>query len=363
MSYNKDTDYQAKINEAVSTGDYESAAKYEQSRNEKIDSEGLNYEKTNRFSGWLDTTDYSNVLREQIKSGESASKVADTLKKRVRKSSGTEGLTRYAYDDVYDMAVKHIMGNSYSYEKSAPVYKNSYDSRLQNAYKKLLSVKEFDYDMENDELYKYYKAQYNREGKRAMEDLLGELAANTGGIASSYAVSAAAQSLDYYNRKLTDKIPELYEDAYKRYTDTISREERNFDMLYKLAEAEDERYVTALNQYNKDRELDYNAYMDGKELNFKKEEALREQAERDREYEYLYKKLENEAEENSRKLAQQESENSQKDKDDDIATALKKWDMLGYLDEESAEILGLPAGLHTVDYDYKQAQKYKLYNR
>ena len=100
MSYNKEIDYQSKINDAVANGDYKSAAKYEQSRNEKIDSEGLNYEKTNRYSGWLDSTDYSNVLKKQMSSGASKSSVSDTLKKRISKASGTDGLTQYAYDDV-----------------------------------------------------------------------------------------------------------------------------------------------------------------------------------------------------------------------------------------------------------------------
>jgi len=98
MSYNKDTDYQAKINEAVASGDYVSAAKYEQSRNEKIDKENLGYEKTNRYSGWLDTTDYSVKLKNQMSAGASKKAVSDTLKKRVEKASGTDGLIKYAAD-------------------------------------------------------------------------------------------------------------------------------------------------------------------------------------------------------------------------------------------------------------------------
>ena len=58
MSYNKETDYQEKINEAVKAGDYESAAVYEKARNEKIDGENLPQEKTNNYSGWLDKNDY-----------------------------------------------------------------------------------------------------------------------------------------------------------------------------------------------------------------------------------------------------------------------------------------------------------------
>ena len=78
MGYEKEIDYKAKMDEAVKTGDYESAAKYEKIRNEKIDGEKLPYEKTNNYSGWLDTTDYSNIIKEQIKSGASREKVSDT---------------------------------------------------------------------------------------------------------------------------------------------------------------------------------------------------------------------------------------------------------------------------------------------
>ncbi len=351
MSYNKDTDYQAKINEAVKSGDYESAAKYEKSRNEKIDGENLGYEKTNKYSGWLDTTDYSNVIRKQVSSGASKGAVSDTLKKRIKKASGTDGLTQYAYDDVYDMAIRYIRGtDNFSYSEKMPEYKSSYDKDIQKLYQQLADIQEFSYDPYSDDLFKYYKQQYNREGKRAMEDLLGELSMNTGGVASSYAVSAAAQSLDYYNSKLTDKIPQLYSDAYERYLDNIKQKEKNLEILSELSSDEYERYLDSIDLYNKNREFNYNMYSDSidRELTAQKREDEIEESRQD--YEYLLKKLSDEADENSRKAQQQEYEN-----------ALKKWQALGYLDAESAEILGLPAGLHTSDYDYKKAQQYKLY--
>jgi len=65
----------------------------------------------------------------------------------------------------------------------------------------------------------------------------------------------------------------------------------------------------------------------------------------------------NEAEENTRRWEQQEYENGQTE----IENALRKWEQLGYLDAESAKVLGLPEGTHTTDYDYKKAQQYKLY--
>ena len=51
MAYDKNKDYQAEIDNAVKNGDYASASKLEQERNEKIDAEGLSYEKTNNYLG------------------------------------------------------------------------------------------------------------------------------------------------------------------------------------------------------------------------------------------------------------------------------------------------------------------------
>ncbi len=357
MAYNKDTDYQAKINEAVSNKDYKSAAEYEKSRNEKIEKESLPYQKTNNYSGWLDTNDYSIQLNNQMASGASKNKVSSTLKKRINKASGTQGLSHYAYDDVYDAAIKYIMsGDEFSYDAKKPEYKNTYENDLKELLESLNEMKSFSYDPYSDDLYQYYKAQYNREGKRAMEDLLGELSMNTGGMASSYAVSAAGQMLENYNNKLTDKIPELYEDAYERYINSLDAEMENLRLLGELSNREYDAYLKELDQYNKDREFSYDAYSDMLDRDYRMQELEAEQA-------YNNEKLNNEEKENERKWAQQEYENEQEKNQQDIENALKKWDELGYLDSESARILGLPEGLHTSDYDYKRAQEYKLYNR
>ena len=78
------TDWQAKINEASARGDYTAAAKYEQARNDKINSMNQsgsntgNYGKTNNYAGWLDTTDYGTIGRQQMASGASADDVQKT---------------------------------------------------------------------------------------------------------------------------------------------------------------------------------------------------------------------------------------------------------------------------------------------
>ncbi len=445
MSYNKDIDYQEKINEAVKNGDYVSAAEYEKSRNEKIDGEKLSYEKTNRYSGWLDKTDYSIVLRDQMDNGASRQSVANTLAKRVNKASGTDGLIKYARDEVYDEAVRYIMGeSSFDYQKSEPTYSGKYDKKIEALYRELADAK-FSYNPLEDELYQYYKDAYFREGNRAMEDLLGELAVNTGGVASSYAASAAAQSRNYYNEKLTDKIPELYTAAYERYLDDLGVKEENLKSLLDIREDDYDFYLDSLSQFNKNREYEYNKFLDDREYQkylreeereeekYRAEEKRKDEefeyqkfldereyqkyldgeARKDKEFEYqksvddreyqkylddesrkekefeyqkivddrnyqlslteeerkkdefAYKKYaDNRDYQNLLKEQQrQETDRAHNRSQDSIKWAIEKWQTMGYLDEESAEILGLPAGTHTVEYDYKQAQQYKIYNK
>lgn len=58
-SFDKNTDYQALINDSVSRGDYMSAAKYEQQRNAKINAGyGNGYNTTNYYTGYLNGSNY-----------------------------------------------------------------------------------------------------------------------------------------------------------------------------------------------------------------------------------------------------------------------------------------------------------------
>lgn len=65
-SFDPDTDYSALIKEAAANGDMAAAAEYEQQRNEKIDALGLDYEKTNDYSqyykGYDPSVDYSALM-------------------------------------------------------------------------------------------------------------------------------------------------------------------------------------------------------------------------------------------------------------------------------------------------------------
>ena len=369
MSYNKDTDYQSKIDEAVKNGDYKSAALYEKTRNEKIDGENLNYEKTNNYSGWLDSTDYGTVIKNQINSGASKKAVANTLKKRQEKASGTVGLSQYAYDDIYDSAVEYLLKeDGFTYNKKKPSFDDDYSDDIQKLYKKLTEREAFSYNPYEDEVYSYYLDAYRREGSRAMEELLGKLSANTGGIASSYATLAASQAYDYYNQKAADIIPQLYESAYKKHSDETKNLINEILSVEDMRKSDYDIYSDAVKEYDNDREFEYKKYLDQLDNELSRSELGMKILDSDRDYFQLLEKNIFDAQKEENRKAEEEADNAlswnkllfeqgkaeeeaQNEKTQTaIENALKRWKTLGYLDPESAKILDLPEGLKVMGY-------------
>lgn len=95
-----------------------------------------------------------------------------------------------------------------------------------------------------------------------MQDTLGQVSARTGGLASSYAASAATQANDYYMQQLSDKIPQLQQLAYSMYQDEGNTLRANLDMLLALEQGDYGRYQDLLGQYNTDRSFRYGLYRD-----------------------------------------------------------------------------------------------------
>lgn len=152
-------------------------------------------------------------------------------------------------------------GAGFSYQ-SAPSFVSRYQDQIDALTKRILGREAFDYDPENDPTYQQYKQTYTREGQRAMQDTLGEVAARTGGLASSYAASAAGQANDYYMGKLADKVPELRQLAYEMYQSEGDTLRSNLEMLLGLDGTDYGRYADLLGQFNTDRSFAYGAGRD-----------------------------------------------------------------------------------------------------
>lgn len=156
---------------------------------------------------------------------------------------------------------------------SIPTFESRYDPLIQELYQAILNREPFTYDPETDETYQQYKTSYTRNGQRAMQDTLGQVSARTGGLASSYAASAAQQTYDNYMAALADKIPELKQLAYSMYQDELTNKRSDLSMLMDLDNVDYTRWADSRDfgygVYRDDvsdsqwqQQFDYNAYRD-----------------------------------------------------------------------------------------------------
>lgn len=146
--------------------------------------------------------------------------------------------------------------------QDAPTYQNRYDERVQQLLDAVTNRPDFSYDAESDPLYSQYRKQYLREGKRAVEDTMGTASAMSGGLPTSYAATAAQQAGNYYNAQLTDKIPELEQLAYRKYLDDFDMDRTKLSAVQSAEQADYQKYLNQLDQYNADRSFAYGQYAD-----------------------------------------------------------------------------------------------------
>ena len=98
----------------------------------------------------------------------------------------------------------------------------------QEALDAYMNREDFQYDINADALYRQYQDRYQKLGRQAMEDTMGQASALTGGYGSSYAQKVGHQAYQKHLDGLTDVIPELYRLAYQRYQDQTEALYRNY---------------------------------------------------------------------------------------------------------------------------------------
>ena len=91
------------------------------------------------------------------------------------------------------------------------------DAELERLYAAITGRPAFSYDPASDPVYNSYAQSYQRRGRLAMRDTMGQAAALTGGYGSSYAQSVGRQQYDSYLQSLGEALPELYGMAWQRY--------------------------------------------------------------------------------------------------------------------------------------------------
>ena len=183
---------------------------------------------------------------------EAAHAAAEKLRGQYGYSGGADGsayLPTMAYTGVYSRDEDD--GGGYG----SSGYLSRYQARIDALADAILNRDPFSYDKEKDPLYLQYKDTYTRGGQRGMQDTLAQVSARTGGLASSYAESAAQQTYNNYMAQLADKVPELYQLAYSMYMDDLTQDRNDLSMLMGLDD-------TAYGRWSDERNFGYNAYRD-----------------------------------------------------------------------------------------------------
>ena len=134
----------------------------------------------------------------------------------------------------------------------APSYTPMYDALMNSQLQEILNSSFQDWAQGSD--YQYLYDKYAGNGQKAMQDVLGQLAARTGGYASSYATAAAGQSYNDYMATLEDAARAMYQDQ-------LNQQMQNLGLLTEAENNNYTQYLNALNQWNTDRSQAYNQYL------------------------------------------------------------------------------------------------------
>lgn len=291
-TYDEDTDYQSLINKAVESGDYKSAARYEQQRNAKIadlDASGSNKwnaTATNNYSQYLMPENYqgSSVgvgvndqnqasIRDQMNKNSIAWWDADETGRAALEAAnqalGAQLGGSVAYDPesgTWSGNAENRQSNAQSFDysgiqSSQPTYDSKYEETIDQLLNQILNRDAFSYNALTDPLYQQYAQQYQREGNRAMNDTLAAAAAQAGGM-NSYAVTAAQQANDYYSAQLGDKVPELYQLAYQMYLDDLDLQMQDLGLVQQMDDTQYGRYRDTMSDWRDDRDFAYKMYRD-----------------------------------------------------------------------------------------------------
>lgn len=150
------------------------------------------------------------------------------------------------------MATISKAASSASGFKEVKPYQSQYGDAINKLTDAVVNRQQFTYDPNTDASYKAYAKQYGRLGDRARINTLGDYAANTGGYASTAAVSAAQQAQNDYNQQLSNMIPSLMQAAYDRYQGEYNM---NLGALNALASRDDSMYSRWNDNRNYNRDV------------------------------------------------------------------------------------------------------------
>ena len=131
-------------------------------------------------------------------------------------------------------------------------YQSRWDDELTELYDQIRNRKKFSYDMGTDPLYQQYREQYQRLGRLAMQDTMGQAAVLTGGYGSTYGEQVGQQAYNAYLQNLNDIVPQLQQQAYQRYQDEGTDLYNQYSLVKGRDDTDYGRYRDTVSDYYSD---------------------------------------------------------------------------------------------------------------
>ena len=177
-------------------------------------------------------------------------------------------------DYVRSQKVDDAYANLQNALSQKPQFQSKFEDKLNNMYETLMNRPGFSYDFNKDAMYQQYKDMYQTQGKRAMEDTMGQLAAMNNGYGSSYSQTAGQQAYQNYLQQLNDRIPELRRQALDEYDREGNRLMQMYNLTNDAYNREYGQYRNDVGDWQQDRSFNQSAYQD--ERNFDYQQAQNE---------------------------------------------------------------------------------------
>lgn len=154
-------------------------------------------------------------------------------------------------------------------------FQSQYSAQLEKLYGQIMNRPAFSYNMNTDAIYNMYKDQYQMQGKRAMQDTIGQASTLTGGYGNSYAQTAGQQQYQNYLTQLNNMVPQLYQMA----RDSYDAEGNRLNQLYGVASDAYNRdysqYRDKVSDWQSDRAYAQGAYQDARDFDWSQYSANR----------------------------------------------------------------------------------------
>ncbi len=149
----------------------------------------------------------------------------------------------FVASDAYNQAMEYTNGLLQQLSSG----RTSYTDQIKDLMGQIQNREDFEYNVEEDQLFQQALASAMNSGKSAMQDTIGQASALTGGYGSTYATSAGNQAYNAFIEDAYNNLPEYYKMAMEAYQ---MEGQEMYNQLAMLNDADASEYQRMYDSWN-----------------------------------------------------------------------------------------------------------------